>query len=158
MKKNILLLFPVLWMIGCATQPPQTTSKKALSVGSTQKIKTTAYTHTETGGRKNALGTRLANGTVKSASADWSRYPVGTRFQIITTGEVYQVDDYGSALIGTGTIDLYKPSRSTMSRWGVRTVDIKILEWGSPEKSLALLHPRANNSHVRQMIDNLEKR
>ena len=156
MNKNLILLFPLLWMIGCTTSP-QPTSKGKLAIGSTQKIKTTAYTHTEGGGRKNALGSRLANGTVKSASADWSRYPVGTKFEILTTGEVYQVDDYGSALIGTGTIDLYKPSRLTMSRWGVRTVDIKILEWGSPEKSLALLHPRAQNSHVREMISSLEK-
>jgi len=157
MNKTILLLFPLLWLLGCTTTP-QTASKSRLTIGSTQKIKTTAYTHTETGGRKNALGTRLANGTVKSASADWSRYPVGTKFEIITTGEVYQVDDYGSALVGTGTIDLYKPSRLTMNRWGVRNVEIKILEWGSPQKSLALLQPRSKNSHVREMIDNLEKR
>jgi len=155
-SKNILLLIPFLWIIGCAAPQP-TPAKRNLAIGSTAKIKTTAYTHTEAGGRKNALGSRLAAGTVKSASADWSRYPVGTKFQIVTTGEVYQVDDYGSALIGTATIDLYKPSQLTMSRWGVRTVDIKILAWGSPEKSLALLQPRSKNHYVQEMISNLQK-
>ena len=155
-NKNLILLIPLLWMIGCAAPQP-VPSKKSLAVGSTKTIRTTAYTHTEKGGRKNALGTRLASNEVKSASADWSRYPVGTKFQIVTTGEVYKVDDYGSALIGTETIDLYKPSRITMSRWGVRTVDIKILEWGSPEKSIALLQPRSQNHYVREMISSLQK-
>ena len=94
---------------------------------------------------------------MKSAAADWSRFPVGTKFQILTTGEIYQVDDYGSALIGTETIDLYKPSRMTMQNWGVRFVDIKILEWGSPEKSIALLQPRMRNAHVREMVASLQK-
>ena len=153
-KSFIILLIPLLGLVGCTTtQSPS--NKRNIPSGSTKKVRTTAYTHTEAGGRKNALGTRLASGTVKSAAADWSRFPVGTRFQILNTGEVYEVDDYGSALIGTETIDLYKPSRITMRNWGVRLVDIKILEWGSPEKSIALLQPRARNAHVREMISSL---
>ena len=155
-NKNLIFLIPFLWIIGCAA-PQQAPVKKSLAVGITTKIRTTAYTHTEAGGRKNALGTRLMDSHVKSASADWSKYPVGTKFQILTTGEIYQVDDYGSALVGTETIDLYKPSRMTMTRWGVRSVDIKILEWGSPEKSIALLQPRSQNPYVREMISSLQK-
>jgi 3D (Asp-Asp-Asp) domain-containing protein len=155
-KTTLILLIPLLFAVGCTTSQQGSKNRNIATVGSTKKVRTTAYTHTEAGGRKNALGTRLAAGSVKSAAADWSHYPVGTKFQIINTGEVYQVDDYGSALIGTGTIDLYKPSRITMRNWGVRVVDIKILEWGSPEKSIALLQPRARHAHVREMISSLQ--
>jgi hypothetical protein len=51
------------------------------------------------------------------------------------------VDDYGWALAGTNTIDLYKPSRAAMNRWGVRRVTIENLRWGNPERSLAVLPP-----------------
>ena len=61
---------------------------------------------------------------------DWSRFPLGTRFRIVGTRKEYVIDDYGTALIGTNTIDLYKPSRLEMKRWGVRKVDIDIVHWG----------------------------
>jgi 3D (Asp-Asp-Asp) domain-containing protein len=122
------------------------------------QVRTTAYTHTEAGGRRNAIGTRLSGKNVMSAAADWSRWPLGTKFRIVDTDEVFQIDDYGSALIGTRTIDLYKTNRLAMNKWGVRSVDIDVLEWGSPEKSLAVLAPRKNNRGVRQMIVALSKR
>jgi hypothetical protein len=87
-----------------------------------------------------------------SAAADWSRWPLGTKFRIVDTDEIFQIDDYGGALIGTGTIDLYKSNRLAMKRWGVRAVDIDIIEWGSKEKSLEVLAPRKNNRVVRRMI------
>jgi 3D (Asp-Asp-Asp) domain-containing protein len=134
----------------CATQPhvasTQPASKRIC------KVRTTAYTHTERGGGRNAIGNRLSSRNVKSAAADWSRWPLGTRFRIVDTDEVFQIDDYGSALIGTGTIDLYKSNRLEMRRWGVRSVDIDIIEWGSKEKSLKILAPRRNNRGVRRMI------
>ena len=76
--------------------------------GGSAKVRTTAYTHTEAGGSHNAVGTRLSGKNVMSAAADWSRWPLGTKFRIVDTDEVFEIDDYGSALIGTGTIDLYK--------------------------------------------------
>jgi 3D (Asp-Asp-Asp) domain-containing protein len=121
------------------------------------KVRTTAYTHTEPGGSRNAVGTRLSGKNVMSAAADWSRWPLGTKFRIIDTNEVFQIDDYGSALIGTGTIDLYKTNRLAMNKWGVRKVDIDVIEWGSKEKSLAVLEPRKRNRRVRQMILALSK-
>jgi 3D (Asp-Asp-Asp) domain-containing protein len=121
------------------------------------KVRTTAYTHTEAGGRRNAIGTRLSGKNVMSAAADWSRWPLGTKFRIIDTDEVFQIDDYGSALVGTGTIDLYKTNRLAMNKWGVRRVDIDVIEWGSKEKSLEVLTPRKNNRRVRQMILALSK-
>ncbi len=93
-----------------------------------------------------------------SAASDWSRFPLGTRFRIVDTSEEYVIDDYGTALIGTNTIDLYKPSRLDMKRWGVRRVDIDILQWGSKEQSLKVLAPRAKHRTVRRMIVALQKK
>jgi 3D (Asp-Asp-Asp) domain-containing protein len=121
-------------------------------------VRTTAYTHTEKGGRKNAIGLRLAGSNVMSAAADWSRFPLGTRFQIVGTAERYVIDDYGGALIGTNTIDLYKTSRVAMRQWGVRHVDIDVIEWGSKEQSLKVLNPRRKNKLIRRMIAGLEQK
>jgi 3D (Asp-Asp-Asp) domain-containing protein len=115
-------------------------------------VRTTAYTSAEAGGDHDAVGRPLSAGAIHSASADWSRYPVGTRFQIVETGEICEIDDYGSALVGTDTIDLYKDSGRQMRTWGVRMVHIKILVWGSPRRSLEILTPRARNSRIRPMI------
>ncbi len=128
-----------------------------------RSVRTTAYTHNERDhlkyGRRNALGTRLRFGSVRSAAADWSRYPVGTQFRITNQpGILYEVDDYGGALVGTGTIDLYKPTFSAMNRWGVRHVDIEVVKWGSFDKSLKVLKPRTKWSHIRRMIKSIHNR
>jgi 3D (Asp-Asp-Asp) domain-containing protein len=128
------------------------TSSNTLAPKRICKVRTTAYTHTEAGGSRNAVGKRLSGKNVMSASADWSRWPLGTKFRIVDTDEVFQIDDYGSALVGTRTIDLYKTNRLAMRKWGVRSVDIDILEWGSTEKSLQVLAPRRGNPKVRRMI------
>ena len=77
-------------------------------------VRTTAYSHEENEvgvpWRKNALGTYLKYGAVRSAAADWSKYPVGTKFKIKGLPYTYIVDDYGSALVGTNTIDIYHPN------------------------------------------------
>ena len=136
----------------------------AIAPGSVIKsVRTTAYTHTEGDhleyGARTAAGTKLLHGQVRSAAADWSVYPVGTIFQISGDSSLYIVDDYGSALVGTGTIDLYKPTTSSMNQWGTRRVTITILKWGSFAKSLAILKPRAYKaSHVRQMVSRLTAR
>lgn len=100
----------------------------------------------------------LSGHHVMSAASDWSRFPFGTRFRIVETKEEFVIDDYGSALIGTGTIDLYKKTRLDMKHWGVRSVDIDILQWGSEDESLKILGPRAKHSSVRQMIVALQKK
>lgn len=142
-------------LAGCAVQPKPVVTRATSH--RLKNVRTTAYTRGEAGGRKNAMGVALAGKNVRSAASDWSRFPLGTRFKIIATNEEYIIDDYGTALIGTNTIDLYKPSRLEMKRWGVRHVDIDILEWGSREKSLKVLTPRAHHSHVRRMIVSLQK-
>lgn len=130
---------------------------------SQMRVRTTAYTHSESDhivyGVKNAVGTNLKFGEVRSAAADWSRFPVGTKFRIAgQPNVVYEVDDYGSALVGTGTIDLYKPSRSMMNDWGVRHVDIEVIKWGSFERSMALMRERTKWRHVRAMMEGIEAR
>jgi 3D (Asp-Asp-Asp) domain-containing protein len=123
-------------------------------------VRTTAYTHSESDhiiyGARTAVGTNLKYGNVRSAAADWSVFPVGTIFQIEGLPYVYQVDDYGSALVGTNTIDLYKPDKATMKAWGVRNVNIRVLKWGSFSKSLSILKPRTAYPHIRKMVSRIE--
>src|SRR6266571_8145699 len=141
-------------IVGCATQ-----SKPTLTSGRRiQNVRTTAYTNTERGGAHNALGSYLSGRHVMSAASDWSRYPLGTRFRIADTNEEYVIDDYGVALIGTNTIDLYKPSRLEMKGWGVRYIDIDILQWGSEEQSLKVLAPRCKNHCVQRMVASLQQK
>lgn len=103
------------------------------------------------------MGKPLKTGKLQSAAADWSQWPVGTHFRVVETGQEYIVDDTGSALVGTNTIDLFKSSTQAMNRWGVRHVTIEIIEWGSPEKSLEILKDRTRVKHNREMVRNLEK-
>lgn len=128
-------------------------------------VKTTAYTHLESDhlqyGKKTAYGDYLKFGDIRSAAADWSRYPVGTRFRIKGMPYEYVVDDYGSALVGTDTIDLYKPDHSHMNQWGARDVGIEVLEWGSFEESKRILEGRKHKvgaEHVRKMLRSIEEK
>jgi 3D (Asp-Asp-Asp) domain-containing protein len=143
-------------VVGCATQPKSTLTSALRRI---PNVRTTAYTNHEGGsGCHNALDCRLSGQHVMSAASDWSHFPLGTRFRIADTKEEYIIDDYGNALVGTDTIDLYKPSRLEMKNWGVRHVDIDILQWGSEEQSLKVLTPRAKHRCVRQMVSALEKK
>ncbi|MDB6138215.1 MAG: 3d domain [Verrucomicrobiaceae bacterium] len=127
-------------------------------------VKTTAYTHSEGDhikhGSQSAAGGSLKYGDVRSAAADWSVYPVGTKFKIQGEACTYVVDDYGSALVGTHTIDLYKPTLASMKSWGSRKVNISVVEWGSYNRSLAILKPREKKSKgiVHRMVCLIEGR
>lgn len=123
-------------------------------------VRTTAYTSTESDhliyGNQNATGTVLRyNNRVRSAAADWSFYPVGTTFRIKGLPYLYVVDDYGSALTGTGTIDIYKPNKDVMKLWGSRNVELTIVQWGSFTRSAELLKKRTSYDHCRQMLSNI---
>jgi 3D (Asp-Asp-Asp) domain-containing protein len=120
-------------------------------------VRTTAYTHTEAGGSKNAVGSRLRFGSdVSSAAADWSWLPMGTRFRLLETGRVYVIEDYGTALVGKKTIDLYMPNEPMMRAWGVKMANIEILEWGSRPMSRMLLETRKNGATARRMLTAME--
>jgi 3D (Asp-Asp-Asp) domain-containing protein len=150
-------------LVGCAeqavVQKPLAAVEAANShLGRMPNVRTTAYTRIEKGGRRNALGKYLSGHHVISAASDWSRFPLGTRFRICSTREEYIIDDYGTALVGTSTIDLYKPTKLEMKRWGVRNVDIDILQWGSEEQSLKVLGPRVKHQTARRMVSALQKK
>ena len=118
-------------------------------------VRTTAYSHmeNEVGApwKKNALGTYLKYGNVRSAAADWSKYPVGTKFKIKGLPHTYIVDDYGSALVGTNTIDIYHPTLTSMNKWGTRKAEITVIQWGDWERTLNVLKGRKGYSHTRKM-------
>ena len=150
--KQVIPLLLALLMVGCATQ------KKTAKTAQRMTVRTTAYTHTEAGGVNNAIGTRLRfGGDVYSAASDWSWMPLGTRFRMVENGRTYVVEDYGSALVGRQTIDLYVPSMSAVNKWGVRKIDIEILVWGSKAMSLKLLKPRATHTYIQTMVAELQK-
>jgi 3D (Asp-Asp-Asp) domain-containing protein len=122
----------------------------------TRLVRTTAYTHTEDDhlqyGAMNAAGTPLRyTDRVRSAAADWAVYPVGTVFRIKGMPQLFVVDDYGSALTGTGTIDIFTPTKDYMGLWGRRNVEISIVQWGSYSRSAELLAQRQSFPHCRQM-------
>jgi len=128
-----------------------------------RKVRTTAYHCGECDhlqyGSKSAAGSPLRYGKIRSAAADWSRYPLGTKFKIKGLPFTYVVDDYGSALVGTNTIDLYKKGGDREMRWwGVRQVEIDVLEVGDYDLSERILRDRRRYEHYRKMHDNLHRR
>lgn len=125
-------------------------------------VRTTAYTHTEGDhlayGPKNAIGTSLMyTDTVRSAAADWSVYPLGTKFKIKGEPYTYVVDDYGSALVGTATIDIYQPTKALMNQWARRIVEIEVIEWGSSARSMEVLAARRRAGHCGRMFASLQE-
>lgn len=126
------------------------------------KVRTTAYSHVEADslqyGLASAEGGNLKYGQFRSAAADWSVFPLGTVFQIEGLPWTYRIDDYGSALVGTKTIDLYKPNMAGIKDWGVRHVKIKVLKWGSYAQSYNILKDRTKHTHVRQMVQSIQRK
>jgi 3D (Asp-Asp-Asp) domain-containing protein len=153
------LALGALALASCSTTRPLPKYERPLPHTQHQTVRTTAYTHSESDhleyGQRSALGDTLQSGAIKSAAADWSRWPAGTLFLIQETGELYQVDDYGWALAGTNTIDLYKPTREAMNDWGVRRVHLEIQRWGDRQRSMSVLSGRTKYAHVRRMAAEL---
>lgn len=149
MRYLLTLIF--LSFVSCSSASP----KIAPKLYNKLNVRTTAYTHSEADhvkyGCKSAVGTKLKSGTVRSAAADWSEFPVGTTFRIEGRPELFVIDDYGSALVGTKTIDIYQTSRKGMRNWGVRHVNIEIVKWGCLSKSREILSDRKRYAHIRKM-------
>lgn len=125
-------------------------------------VRTTAYTCSEDDhiqyGSMNAAGTPLRySDRVRSAAADWAVYPVGTVFRIKGMPQLFVVDDYGSALTGTGTVDIYTPSKAHMNVWGRRNVELTIVQWGSYARSAEILAKRRHHPHCNQMYVAIER-
>lgn len=143
------------------TTPTKPTKTYSSSNTVIRNVRTTAYCHLENEpgayGNLNAIGTPLRYwGGVRSAAADWSKYPLGTQFKIVGEPHIYEIDDFGSALVGNGTVDFYKPTLEAMNAWGLRYIDIEIVKWGSYSKSLSYLSGSSGYWHVRQMYYNIK--
>jgi 3D (Asp-Asp-Asp) domain-containing protein len=95
---------------------------------------------------------------IGSAAADWSRWPAGTVFRLLSTGQNYRVEDYGWALSGRNTIDLYMANHREMNSWGARQETIEVLKWGDPQESLQFLRSHQNYRHIKRMVLELEGR
>ncbi len=129
----------------------------------TRYVRATAYSHMEkepgAPGRKSAAMTILKYGSTRSVAADWSRLPLGTKFKISSNpGITYIIDDYGSALVGTNTIDMFFPTISQMNRWGTRKVTIQITQMGSWARSAKLLKGRLHAPQCRKMYNAIIKK
>jgi 3D (Asp-Asp-Asp) domain-containing protein len=95
---------------------------------------------------------------IGSAAADWSRWPMGTTFRLLSTSQIYRVEDYGWALSGRNTIDLYMPNQREMNAWGARQEAIQILQWGDSQESLRFLRSHQDYKHIKRMVLELEGR
>lgn len=101
-------------------------------------------------------GDTLAQQIYGSAAADWARWPAGTVFRVLSTGQLYRVEDYGWALSGRNTIDLYMASPREMNNWGVRRETIQVVQWGDPEASRRKLANHTKYRHIKRMVLELE--
>ena len=128
-------------------------SGAALEKFSLKETKTTKLVKTKHGTKKVVVTSKPQIG---SAAADWSRWPAGTVFRLISTGQVFRVDDYGWALAGRNTIDLYMATPNEMNAWGARSEPIEILRWGDPQQSLRFLQSHQGYRHIRRMVLELE--
>ena len=110
-------------------------------------------------GAKRAIAVKKPKAPViGSAAADWARWPVGTTFRVLSTGQIYRVDDTGWALAGRNTIDLYMASAHDMNEWGTRHEKIEVIKWGDEEASARLLAARQDYKHARRMLLELSGR
>lgn len=157
---KLILSVVVIFAASCASNERKLANK---STNNNLVVRTTAYTHSESDhrkyGRLSAVGTTLKSGNIRSAAADWSEFPVGTTFKIKQfPNYTFVIDDYGSALVGTKTIDLYQTTRRGMNQWGVRNVEIEIVRWGCLTTSKAILQDRLKYSHIRRMNSRIEEK
>jgi len=141
-------------------------SGPALQPFSLEETKTTTRVTTTTRTTRVTKTSRLARRAVAvvrppkigSAAADWSRWPMGTTFRLLSTGQMYRVEDYGWALSGRNTIDLYMANQRDMNSWGARQEPIQILRWGNPQQSLQFLQSHQDYKHIKRMVLELEGR
>jgi len=137
-------------------QPFSMQEKKATRV--TTATATTRVTKTTTvRGAKRAVAVSKPS-KIGSAAADWARWPMGTTFRLLSTGQTYRVEDYGWALSGRNTIDLYMSNRSDMNTWGARQEPIQVLHWGDPQQSLQVLQSHTDHKHIKRMVLELQGR
>lgn len=134
---------------------PKKGTRVTTTVTTTRVTKTTA---TMERGTKRAVAASKVPLRIGSAAADWSRWPMGTTFRLLSTGQMYRVEDYGWALSGRNTIDLYMANQRDMNTWGARQEPIQVLHWGDPRESLQFLRGHQDYKHIKRMVLELEGR
>ena len=134
-------------------QPFSIKEKKATRVTTTA---TTTKTTTVRGAKRAVAVSKPSK--IGSAAADWGRWPMGTTFRLLSTGQTYRVEDYGWALSGRNTIDLYMSNRRDMNTWGARQEPIQILHWGDAQQSLQVLQSHTDHKHIKRMVLELQGR
>ena len=140
---------------------PNKATRAKTTMTTTRVTKATKATKTQmatTKGAKRAVAVSKSPPRIGSAAADWSRWPVGTTFRLLSTGQMYRVEDYGWALSGRNTIDLYMANQRDMNAWGARQEPIQILHWGDPGQSLQLLRAHQEHKHIKRMVLELQGR
>jgi 3D (Asp-Asp-Asp) domain-containing protein len=153
------------YRVASYTPPPQPFSmnddapKARPAVGKPPPVSTTTIT-TRTvkvvRGKRVVVRGKAQPPKIGSAAADWSRWPSGTTFRLLSTGQIYRVDDYGWALSGRNTIDLYMATPAEMNAWGAREEPIQVLRWGDRDESLRFLIRHQDYKHIRRMVLELQ--
>jgi hypothetical protein len=152
---RILLLLSIFAMLcGCAGQGSR--YEEPLPRATYQKVNVVSYAGAA-GDGATARGTRYQSGSISSAAADWARWPAGTLFRILATGEIYEVDDFTDDVVGTNTILLYKPASATMPGAGPRFVTIEIVRWGSPHDSAEILRQQKSSTSKKILVELLQR-
>src|SRR5437764_3764517 len=134
---------------------PKPTVRKATRATTTTTTTTTRTVKVARGKRVVVKG-KPQPPKIGSAAADWSRWPMGTTFRLLSTGQIYRVDDYGWALAGRNTIDLSIAPRAEMNAWGARAEPSQLLKWGDSDESLRFLRRHQDYKHIRRMVLELQ--
>lgn len=135
---------------------PKKATRVTTTVTTPRVTKTTKATTTARGTKRAVAVSKPPR--IGSAAADWSRWPMGTTFRLLSTGQMYRVEDYGWALSGRNTIDLYMANQRDMNAWGARQEPIQVLHWGDPQQSLQILQSHAEHKHIKRMVFELQGR
>ena len=94
--------------------------------GRQMKVKATAYTGSPAeGGDMTYLGTKCREGY--TIAVDPKVIPLGTRVYIPQFNKVFVAEDTGSAIKGR-KIDIFMNSYNAAIKWGIREIDIIILD------------------------------
>lgn len=153
----VLLSVLALLVAGCATPPPAEPPPRRDIY---QKVTVSSYAGAASDPSKpamTAVGTRYQSGAISSAAADWSRFPVGTIFRVLATGELFEVDDFTEDVVGRNFLLLYKPSSARVGESPEHQVTIEIVTWGSPKESASRLR-ELRSSTARKILEELVDR
>jgi len=141
-------------LAGCAS--PQKPVEPYLGRDTYQKVTVTSYAGASSDPNEplvTARGTRYRSGAISSAAADWSRWPAGTLFRVLATGDLYEVDDFTDDIVGRNAILLYRPPVARLPDPGSHYMTIEILRWGSPNASASMLKQNKSSTAKRILAE-----